>query len=116
MKVTFNKNKIWFEFEFDQDKFGEGSIQYTDVICKDMEIVDVEIEIHDVHTWQQAGEVEIEHIMSPDEWNELEKEIKRQILEDTIGFDVHAHVSEEDQWNWYCYEQQQIQRANEDKF
>lgn len=116
MKVTFNKNKRWFEFEFDQDKFGEGSIEFTDVTCKFMQIIDVDLELHDIHTWQQAGEIEIEYIMTPGEWDELEKEIKRQILEDPIDFEVHSHISEDDEFLFYEYRQQQIQQANEDRF
>lgn len=116
MKVTFNKNKTWFEFEFDQDKFGEGSFNITNVTCRDLEVIDVDIEITDVHIIQQVGEIDLEYILNEKEWDELEKEIKSQIFDDLEGFEVYYHVSEEDQWNWYCYEQQLIQQANEAKF
>lgn len=116
MKVTFDKNKSWFEFEFDLDKFGEGSIKFTDVKFKEMDIVDVDIELHDIYSFQQAGEIEIQYIMNEQQWIDLESEIKKQILEDPIAFDAHTYMSEDDEWNWYEYRQQQIQQANEDKF
>jgi hypothetical protein len=116
MKVTFDNNHYSFTFEFDFDKFGEGSFSFTNVHCDDLEITDVDIELEDVWTTQQIGEIEIDYILNEDEWKELEHEVKRQILEDTFTFGAHEFISDEDKWNWYIHEQQQIQQANEDKF
>ena len=115
MKVTFSKNNIYFNFEFDHDKFGEGMFIIKYVTCEDLEIIDVQLELDDVHVIQQAGEIEIEYIMNPEEWDLLEMEVKKQILSDPVRFDVHSHVSEDDEWLWYEYRQQEIQRAYEDK-
>ena len=116
MKVTFDKNKKNFTFEFDFDKFGEGSFNFVDVKCLEHDIVDVTIQFEDVWTTQQIGEIEIDYILNEDEWKELEREVKEQILEDTFGFDAHEFMSDEDQWKWNEWQQQQIEQANEDKF
>lgn len=116
MKLTFNKDKQSFTFELDFDKFGEGSFNFVDVICKDLEIVDVTIQFEDVWTTQHIGEIEIDYILNEDEWQQLETEVKRQILEDTFEFNAHEFMSQEDQWKWNEWERQQIQQANEDKF
>lgn len=116
MKVTFDKNKKWFTFEFDFDKFGEGSFNFVDVKCLDHDIVDVTIQFEDVWTTQHIGEIEIDYILNEDEWQQLENEVKRQILEDTFEFGAHEFISSEDQWKWNEWQQQQIEQANEDKF
>jgi hypothetical protein len=116
MKLTFNKDKKSFTFELDFDKFGEGSFNFVDVICKDLEIVDVTIQFEDVWTTQHIGEIEIDYILNEDEWQQLESEVKRQILEDTFDFNAHEFMSQEDQLKWNEWERQQIQQANEDKF
>ena len=84
MKVTFDKNHSLFTFEFDFDKFGEGSFKFVDVICVDHDIVDVNIEFEDVWTTQHIGEIEIDYILNEDEWKELENEVKRQILQQDL--------------------------------
>lgn len=115
MKVTFDKNKKWFTFEFDFDKIGEGSFNFMDVKCVDDDIVDVTIQFEDVWTTQHIGEIEIDYILNEDEWSQLESEVKAQILENPFDFDAHEFVSTEDQWKWNEYQQQQIEQANEDK-
>jgi hypothetical protein len=116
MKVTFDKNKKNFTFEFDFDKFGEGSFNFVDVKCLDHDIVDVTIQFENVWTTQHIGEIEIDYILNEQEWKELESEVKQQILEDTFGFDAHEFMSNEQRMWWYEWEQQQIELANEDKF
>ena len=64
---------------------------------------------------QHIGEIEIDYILNEQEWSQLYAEVKRQILDDPTSFDAHEFISDEDKWNWYLYEQQQIQQANEDK-
>ena len=116
MKVTFDKNHSSFTFELDFDKFGEGSFKFVDVKCLDHDIVDVTIEFENVWTTQHIGEIEIDYILNEEEWKELENEVKRQILEQPFDFDAHEYISDEDKWNWFKYEQQQIEQANEEKF
>ena len=116
MKVTFEKNKENFTFEFDFDKFGEGSFNFINVKCLDHDIVDVTIQFENVWTTQQIGEIEIDYILNEEEWKELESEVKRQILEEPFEFDAHEFMSDEDQWKWNEWQQQQIEQANEDKF
>jgi hypothetical protein len=116
MKVTFNNNNSFFTFELDYDKFGEGSFNFINVTCDDLEITDVDIELEDVWTTQHIGEIEIDYIMNEEEWSLLYAEVKRQILDDPTSFDAHEYISDEDKWNWFNYEQQQIEQANEDKF
>jgi len=115
MKVTFDKNKKNFTFEFDFDKFGEGSFNFVDVKCLDHDIVDVTIQFEDVWTTQQIGEIEIDYILNEEEWKELEHEVKEQILEEPFEFDAHEFISSEDQWKRNEEQQQQIEQANEDK-
>jgi hypothetical protein len=116
MKVTFDNNHSSFTFEIDFDKFGEGSFSFVDVKCLDHDIVDVTIEFQDVWTTQHIGEIEIDYILTEEEWKELENEVKRQILEDTFAFDAHEFMSDEERWKWHAWEQQQIKQSNEDKF
>jgi hypothetical protein len=115
MKVTFDNNHSSFTFEIDFDKFGEGSFTFVDVKCLDHDIVDVTIQFQDVWTTQHIGEIEIDYILTEQEWKELEHEVKRQIIEDTFAFDAHEFMSDEERWKWHAWEQQQIQQSNEDK-
>lgn len=115
MKVTFDKNKNYFNFELCFDIFGEGTFNFVEVTCKDHEIHDVDIQLEDVWTTQHIGEIEIDYILNEDEWKQLHAEVKQQILDDPYSFDAHEHISEEDRIKWYYYEQDQINRANEDK-
>jgi hypothetical protein len=116
MKVTFDNNHSSFTFEFDFDKFGEGSFSFVDVKCLDHDIVDVTIQFQDVWTTQHIGEIEIDYILNEQEWKELEHEVKRQILEEPFDFDAHEFMSDEERWKWHAWEQQQIEQSNEDKF
>lgn len=115
MKVTFDKYHSSFTIEMEFDKFGEGSFTYKKVTCDNLDIIDVDIELQDVYMVQHIGEIEIDYILNEQEWSQLYAEIKRQILDDPTSFDAHEFISDEDKWNWYLYEQQQIQQANEDK-
>ncbi len=116
MKVTFDNNHSSFTFELDYDKFGEGSFNFINVTCDHLDITDVDIELEDVWTTQHIGEIEIDYILNEEEWSLLYAEVKRQILDDPTSFDAHEYISDEDKWNWFIYEQQQIEQANEDKF
>ncbi len=116
MKVTFDNNHSSFTFELDYDKFGEGSFNFINVTCDNLDITDVDIELEDVWTTQHIGEIEIDYILNEEEWSLLYAEVKRQILDDPTSFDAHEYISDEDKWNWFIYEQQQIEQANEDKF